>query len=452
VSTGVRWRWTDEQGVQRLVRTDELREALASGLVSASTLVWRDGMKEWVAASSLPELTGASKLPALDAEDKTDVLPQPEGAGRPEPQPKGKMPTLLGLGANDPRVSAARAAILAHEAAATKAVAKSSTLKAAQGDGHDSIFEDDSIETVVKGEPNRAPKTQAKGNGRPSNGGSAKGQRPPPRPLDRPPLTLPVPAGYAGKPGSKSAQGTKPPPPPKAAPSAPPARPLSNGVEAHRASKTVPGLASAAGKAPPNGDAAPPSTPATSARPTLPSQPSAAPEPTAKLPISELLDDEVVSVEPDAVEPAAHAEPPPPPKPAPRASHPSTPSVQLGPLSPVAPEAPAEDRETAAEARARAMLPTDPRGHRAVGEPVLVPISSLVGAGAALIVMVVGAFLAGRATAPGGLGPSEARVAHLGGGRRSPRTTRSRRPRSRAGSRGSRCDGHRRSRRTSPST
>jgi GYF domain 2 len=54
------WRWTDERGVQRLVGTDELRSALASGVLPPATLVWREGMKEWSPASTIPELASAA--------------------------------------------------------------------------------------------------------------------------------------------------------------------------------------------------------------------------------------------------------------------------------------------------------------------------------------------------------------------------------------------------------
>lgn len=54
------WRWTDERGVQRLVGTDELRAALASNLLPASTLVWREGMGSWAPASTLPEFASAA--------------------------------------------------------------------------------------------------------------------------------------------------------------------------------------------------------------------------------------------------------------------------------------------------------------------------------------------------------------------------------------------------------
>ncbi|HKQ67946.1 MAG TPA: DUF4339 domain-containing protein, partial [Polyangiaceae bacterium] len=53
---GDKWRWADPQGVQRLVHSDELRAALASGALPPYTLVWRDGMKEWQPAYQVAEL------------------------------------------------------------------------------------------------------------------------------------------------------------------------------------------------------------------------------------------------------------------------------------------------------------------------------------------------------------------------------------------------------------
>ena len=53
------WRWTDDRGVQRLVGTDELRAALTSALLPGTTLVWREGMKEWKTAATMPELADA---------------------------------------------------------------------------------------------------------------------------------------------------------------------------------------------------------------------------------------------------------------------------------------------------------------------------------------------------------------------------------------------------------
>lgn len=62
LSTPDGWRWTDERGVQRLVSTAELSSALASGVIPASTLVWRQGMEAWVPASTLAEFASAAQV------------------------------------------------------------------------------------------------------------------------------------------------------------------------------------------------------------------------------------------------------------------------------------------------------------------------------------------------------------------------------------------------------
>jgi hypothetical protein len=50
------WRWADPSGQQRLLRTDELRAALASGQLAPNTPVWREGWTEWRPAQDVPEL------------------------------------------------------------------------------------------------------------------------------------------------------------------------------------------------------------------------------------------------------------------------------------------------------------------------------------------------------------------------------------------------------------
>ncbi len=91
------WRWTDERGVQRLVGTDELRAALASSLLPATTLVWRDGMKEWAPAATMAELADAvaqaPRTPPAKGRASLVGMPQPladEGAtnGSPPPRPR----------------------------------------------------------------------------------------------------------------------------------------------------------------------------------------------------------------------------------------------------------------------------------------------------------------------------------------------------------------------------
>jgi hypothetical protein len=57
VSSEIEWRWADPSGQQRLVREDELRAALASGMIPPNAPVWRHGWKEWQPAYAVPELT-----------------------------------------------------------------------------------------------------------------------------------------------------------------------------------------------------------------------------------------------------------------------------------------------------------------------------------------------------------------------------------------------------------
>lgn len=99
------WRWTDERGVQRLVGTDELRTALASSLLPGTTLVWRDGMKEWAAASTRPELAEAvvrgSKSPPSDGRASQVGLPEQPA---PEPSANGVKPPRPKLMAAGPLV------------------------------------------------------------------------------------------------------------------------------------------------------------------------------------------------------------------------------------------------------------------------------------------------------------------------------------------------------------
>lgn len=54
------WRWADPDGQQRRVRLDELRAALAGGLIAPNTPVWRAGWKTWQPAHDVPELTSSA--------------------------------------------------------------------------------------------------------------------------------------------------------------------------------------------------------------------------------------------------------------------------------------------------------------------------------------------------------------------------------------------------------
>lgn len=54
------WRYTDPNGQQRRVRFDELRAALAGGVIAPNTPVWKPGWPEWQAAHEVPELASTS--------------------------------------------------------------------------------------------------------------------------------------------------------------------------------------------------------------------------------------------------------------------------------------------------------------------------------------------------------------------------------------------------------
>jgi len=60
VSSEIEWRWADPQGQQRLVRIDELRAALAGGVIAPNTPVWRSGWVDWKPAYDVPELTAST--------------------------------------------------------------------------------------------------------------------------------------------------------------------------------------------------------------------------------------------------------------------------------------------------------------------------------------------------------------------------------------------------------
>lgn len=59
------WRWADPDGQQRRVRLDELRAALAGGVIAPNTPVWKPGWSAWQPAHDVPELT-TSALSSLN--------------------------------------------------------------------------------------------------------------------------------------------------------------------------------------------------------------------------------------------------------------------------------------------------------------------------------------------------------------------------------------------------
>jgi len=82
VSNQTEWRWADPTGQQRLVREDELRAAIASGVIPANAPVWTRGWSAWKPAHDVPELNG--KAPSNGEKPK----PAATGPAEPPPPPK----------------------------------------------------------------------------------------------------------------------------------------------------------------------------------------------------------------------------------------------------------------------------------------------------------------------------------------------------------------------------
>jgi hypothetical protein len=98
------WRFTDDQGVEQVVGTDDLKQALSSGKLPPSTLVWRTGMKEWAPAFTLAELSGAaiaagrvSRASVPPVEAYRPPMPTPPPVPIPLGTPRGPLHTLTGL-------------------------------------------------------------------------------------------------------------------------------------------------------------------------------------------------------------------------------------------------------------------------------------------------------------------------------------------------------------------
>ncbi len=91
MSNQTEWRWADPAGQQRLVREDELRAALAKGVIPANAPVWTRGWSQWKAAHDVPELVEDAKLQAND-----DVPPPPQFIVAAQNAFEGKKPVVTG--------------------------------------------------------------------------------------------------------------------------------------------------------------------------------------------------------------------------------------------------------------------------------------------------------------------------------------------------------------------
>lgn len=89
------WRFTDEQGIERSVTTEELRAALRTGKLNASSRVWREGMNEFTPIANIPELRTASVRPAPKPPMSLSRPPPHAGSVPPEASAKRSVPPPL---------------------------------------------------------------------------------------------------------------------------------------------------------------------------------------------------------------------------------------------------------------------------------------------------------------------------------------------------------------------
>jgi hypothetical protein len=94
LSSADQWRWTDDEGVQRLLSSDELRAALRDGRLKPSTLVWRRGMKSWRPALEIEELMDDEQTADTVTVDRPTERQMPPGVRRP-PTPSIPAPGIL---------------------------------------------------------------------------------------------------------------------------------------------------------------------------------------------------------------------------------------------------------------------------------------------------------------------------------------------------------------------
>lgn len=101
MSNQTEWRWADPTGQQRLVREEDLRKALESGVIPANAPVWTRGWSAWKPAHDVPELSGKTVAPAngdvppppnfiVAAQDAFEgkAAPAPQGPAEPPPPPR----------------------------------------------------------------------------------------------------------------------------------------------------------------------------------------------------------------------------------------------------------------------------------------------------------------------------------------------------------------------------
>jgi GYF domain 2 len=88
------WAVDYPDGQDREFTTAEVVTELERGVVTGATLVWRDGMAEWLEVAQVPEL--AAELAKIENKRKAAALAAAKAAG-PVHKPRAPMPTVTGL-------------------------------------------------------------------------------------------------------------------------------------------------------------------------------------------------------------------------------------------------------------------------------------------------------------------------------------------------------------------
>jgi len=95
------WRFKDEGGGEREATTSDLRALLVSGALLPSTPVWRDGMKEYVPAFTLPEFATAAIAAARRETPHVPTLRPDNGLAPPPPPRRKQTKTLTGIDSSE---------------------------------------------------------------------------------------------------------------------------------------------------------------------------------------------------------------------------------------------------------------------------------------------------------------------------------------------------------------
>ena len=319
---------------------------IAAGTIGADTLVWRDGMGDWLEVSKVPEL--AKHLPSAKK-------PEPAKVAAPLPAARAKQPSAPGVAAPAPAPVAKAAAPAAMPAPAVKAAAPAApVVKAAPpaapaakaAPAVPSMVSEDDEEEATMIFRSSAEAAAKLGLDAPGDDEAAPAA---PRPAaGRPPVAAPLPAAGRPAPTAKAPSAPLNPPPAVKAPSAP----LQPAPTAKAPS--APLNPAPAAKAP----SAPLNPPPAAKAPSAPLNPAPPPLAEAKAPSP----------------PAPVAAPPGPPMPPPRAKQPSAPMLARGLTPPPEPQPappppPSPPPPPASDVPAAAPPPVRPRQQSAPGWP-----------------------------------------------------------------------------------